>query len=124
MKKSWILARLREASTWRGLIWLATVAGLSFRPDQAEAIITAGMSLAGLLGVFSSDGQKPENTALPPIELQSRSESNHADLGIGAMQPADGLRNNAVQADSRPRQTNQTDPNTYPRFLGGFGDRD
>ncbi len=49
----WLLARLREPSTWRGLVWLATVAGLSLRPDQAEAIVTVGMALAGLLGVLN-----------------------------------------------------------------------
>jgi len=51
----WLLARLREPSTWRGLVWLATVAGLSLRPDQVEAIVTLGMAFAGLLGVFLAD---------------------------------------------------------------------
>jgi hypothetical protein len=52
---NWMLARLREPSTYRGLVWLATVAGLSLRPEQAEAIMAAGMALAGLLGVFLAD---------------------------------------------------------------------
>jgi len=43
----WVLARLREPSTWRGLVWMATVFGLSLRPDQAEAIVMAGMAPAG-----------------------------------------------------------------------------
>lgn len=44
---------LGEASTWRGLIWLATAAGVHLEPDQADAIVAAGMALAGLIAVFS-----------------------------------------------------------------------
>ena len=116
---NWWLARLREPSTWRGLVWLATVAGLSLRPDQAEAIVTVGIALAGLLGVFLSDEPKPIN--LPPIDLQSRPESGDAELGIGAVQPADELR---LSAQRRPGAAVSADPNTYPRFGSGFGDRD
>lgn len=72
---SWLLQRLRETSTWRGLVWLATVAGLSLRPDQAEAIVTAGMALAGLLGVFLADEPMRGNSQLPPIELQGRASA-------------------------------------------------
>ena len=43
----WVLARLREPSTWRGLVWMATVFGLSLRPDQAEAIVMAGDGAGG-----------------------------------------------------------------------------
>jgi len=117
----WILARLREPSTWRGLIWLATVAGLTLRPDQVEAIVAAGMALAGLLGVFLADEPKTVRFELPPMALQGRPESGDAELGIGAMQSADELR---LPADRRPSPAATPDPNTYPRFLGGFGDRD
>jgi len=67
----WLLARLREPSTWRGLVWLATVAGLSLRPDQAEAIVLAGMAMAGLLGVFLNDTPQAIKLELPPIDLVS-----------------------------------------------------
>lgn len=69
--KKFLLARLREPSTWRGLVWVLTVAGIAIQPDQGEAIVTAGMALAGLLGVFLVDPPTPE---LPPIELQGRAE--------------------------------------------------
>ena len=45
----------REPSTWRGLIWLLTAAGLTFGPDQQTAIVTAGMAVAGLVGAFAND---------------------------------------------------------------------
>lgn len=76
---TWLLHRLREPSTWRGIVWMLTVAGWSLRPDQAEAIIAAGMALAGVLGVFLPDA--PPLTALPPIELQGQSHvENDPDL--------------------------------------------
>ncbi len=76
---SWLLNRLREPSTWRGIVWLLTVAGWSLRPEQAEAIVTFGITLVGLIGVFLPD-QKPL-TALPPIELQGQSHvENDPDL--------------------------------------------
>ena len=115
---NWWLARLREPSTWRGLVWLATVAGLSLRPDQAEAIVTVGIALAGLLGVFLSDEPKPIN--LPPIDLQSRPGADDAAWGIGAVQPADELR---LSANRRPGPAGPVDPNTQPN-PAGFGDRD
>lgn len=43
---------LGEASTWRGVIMLATLIGWRLEPDQQEAIITAGVALSGLIGVF------------------------------------------------------------------------
>lgn len=46
---------LGQRSTWSGLVWLLTAAGVGVNPEQAEAIATAGMSLAGLLGVFWKD---------------------------------------------------------------------
>ena len=124
---TWIIARLRENSTWRGIVWLLTVAGLSLRPDQAEAIITAGMAVAGLLGVFTSD--QPQHVhldpdpPLPPIDLHARPEQGDAAWGIGAVQPADELR---LSTQRRPGAAGTADPNTQPNPAGfiGFGDRD
>ena len=46
------LDRLKENSTWRGLIMLATAAGLKLDPSQGEAIVAAGLALVGLINVF------------------------------------------------------------------------
>lgn len=43
---------LREASTWRGLVFLATALGLRLEPEQEEAIVATGLAIAGLIGVF------------------------------------------------------------------------
>jgi len=47
--------RLKEASTWRGLILFATAAGAKFSPEMSEAIVTLGIALAGFVGVATSD---------------------------------------------------------------------
>lgn len=44
---------LGEASTWRGIIFILTAVGLQLDPAQQTAIISAGMGLAGLVGVFT-----------------------------------------------------------------------
>lgn len=46
---------LEQRSTWAGLIWILTASGVSLDQEQAEAIVTAGMALTGLLGVFWKD---------------------------------------------------------------------
>lgn len=53
--KEFLLARASEASTWRGLIMLATAAGVAFSSAQIEAVVAAGLALAGLVGAFSPD---------------------------------------------------------------------
>lgn len=49
--KDYILDRAREPSTWRGLTLLLTAMGVPLAPALSEAIITAGLAIAGLIGV-------------------------------------------------------------------------
>lgn len=49
--------RAKEASTWRGIILVATAAGVNIAPALGEAIITFGIGLAGLLGVVLPDSK-------------------------------------------------------------------
>lgn len=49
---NYILTQLGQASTWRGLIYLATAAGIMVDEQQAAAIVAAGLALAGLINVF------------------------------------------------------------------------
>ena len=53
--KAYVLARLSEASTWRGFVYLLTALGVSLGAAQAEAVIAVGMAIAGALGVFLAD---------------------------------------------------------------------
>ncbi len=61
----WLLERLREQNTWRGLILLATAFGVKLDPDQSEAIIAGGLAIVGLINVFSKEKQPEVRKALP-----------------------------------------------------------
>ncbi len=51
--KTFILGRLREASTWRGLVLVATALGVKVSPELSDAIVAAGLGLAGIIGVLA-----------------------------------------------------------------------
>lgn len=53
--KKYFLNRLKEPSTWRGLVLCATAAGATISPDWQNAIITLGLALAGGVGLVSAD---------------------------------------------------------------------
>ena len=53
--KSYILERAKEPSTWRGLTLLLTAIGVPIAPAMADAIITAGLAVAGLIGIATPD---------------------------------------------------------------------
>ncbi|MDF3022911.1 MAG: hypothetical protein K0R10_272 [Alphaproteobacteria bacterium] len=52
---TFITDRIKERSTWLGLISCATALGLVLSPEQQEAIIAAGMAAAGIIGAFTRD---------------------------------------------------------------------
>lgn len=53
------LARLKEPSTWRGLIALATAFGVAIRPEVADAIIALGLALIGGANVITPEPVMP-----------------------------------------------------------------
>lgn len=57
---TWVLARMSEASTWRGLISIAAACGVVIQPQYAAAILAAGVGLAGFINVITKD---PKNVA-------------------------------------------------------------
>lgn len=71
---NWILARLREPSTWRGIVLLLTALGIRIQPDVWEYIAAAGMAIAGLIGVLTADEPKRVEVVLPPIDLVGRAD--------------------------------------------------
>ena len=66
---NWILDRLKENSTWRGLILLAALGGAKLNPDQQEAIVTAGLALVALLNVFRKE-TKPGGDFNPEADVR------------------------------------------------------
>ena len=51
----YILDRLSEPSTWRGIISMLTALGVKLRPDLAEAIISGGLSAMGLINILRKE---------------------------------------------------------------------
>lgn len=58
-----LLARAKERSTWLGIISLVTALGLTLSDVQGEAVVAAGMSLAGVIAVFTTDKNDDNNGA-------------------------------------------------------------
>ena len=56
--KAYLLARAKEASTWRGLTLFLTALGVPLAPALAEAIVTAGLGISGLIGLLVPEGRK------------------------------------------------------------------
>lgn len=50
-----VLARLSEASTLRGLLMIATALGVVLKPEVSDAIVAFGIAAAGLAGVLLPD---------------------------------------------------------------------
>lgn len=52
---SYLKDRFGEASTWRGIFAALTGVGVAVSPDLQEAIIAAGLSVIGLIGILTKD---------------------------------------------------------------------
>lgn len=55
--RDYFLARAKEPSTWRGAILFLTAIGVPIAPAMSDAIVTAGLGLAGLIGMITSDNR-------------------------------------------------------------------
>lgn len=53
----YMLERLKEPSTWRGFFVLLTALGVQIAPEKIDAIVTVGLGVAGIIGVFVPDKQ-------------------------------------------------------------------
>ena len=59
MNKQYIIDRLAEPSTWRGLVMVVTSFGVLVKPEQVEAMVFVGLFIAGMLGAVTKDS-KPQ----------------------------------------------------------------
>ena len=53
--KAYMIERMREPSTWRGLTLLLTALGVPLAPGMSDAIIALGLGVAGLIGAVTPD---------------------------------------------------------------------
>lgn len=58
---NWLKHRLRERTTWQGIIAVLTGVGVSLSPDQKDAIISAGMAFVTLIWVFKKEPQSEDS---------------------------------------------------------------
>ena len=72
---SYLVEKLKEPSTWRGAIWIVTAFGLVLEPEQKEAIVAFGMTLAGLIGVFIEKGNPRTNEEITNIVKQEHEKT-------------------------------------------------
>ena len=59
----YLLERLKEPSTWRGLFALLTAVGLKLHPEMQEAILTTGLALIGMINVVRKESNDTKPTA-------------------------------------------------------------
>ena len=55
---AFILARLKEPSTWAGIATVLTGAGIQIAPEYWSQIVTLGLTLAGGIAMGASEGEK------------------------------------------------------------------
>lgn len=53
--RDYFLARAKEPSTWRGAILFLTALGVPLAPELQTAVVSAGLGIAGLIGVITAD---------------------------------------------------------------------
>lgn len=51
----YIIGRLREHSTWRGIILVSTAVAVTMNPEQADNYMTLGLALAGANAILTPD---------------------------------------------------------------------
>lgn len=55
MDKQYIIDRLKEPSTWRGFVYILAAFGIPIAPELAKEITAAGMGIAGIIAILTSD---------------------------------------------------------------------
>lgn len=56
--RDYLIQRFSERTTWIGVIGLFTAAGWQISPDLQNQIASAGVSLVGLILIFTKDQKK------------------------------------------------------------------
>lgn len=67
-----VARRLKEPSTWAGVITLLTVFGITLSPEQAEALASAGAALVGVLLVFTKESGEKDAKAQEKMDKWAR----------------------------------------------------
>ena len=106
---NYILSRLNEASTWRGIIMLIAGGWATRNPDQLDAIIPVAMAIVGAVGAFIPD----KNTT---IKKETDDESSNINRGEPEPEP----KPKAIKGPERPKRTKDSFDSS---FDSSFGDK-
>ncbi len=60
----YVMERLKEASTWRGIIAFITAAGVTISPELIDQIVAAGLAIMGIIGMLFKDKAEGGDTQL------------------------------------------------------------
>ena len=52
---NWAIERLKEPTTWRGMVMLLTSAGINISPELSAGIVSLGLAVAGFIGVITKE---------------------------------------------------------------------
>lgn len=52
---TYLLERLKEPSSWRGILAMMTAVGVKLHPELQEAIISTGLALIGMVNFFRKE---------------------------------------------------------------------
>jgi hypothetical protein len=53
--KDHVIDNAQEPSTWRGVVYVLTAAGLQLDPEQQAVIVSVGLAIAGLIALTFKD---------------------------------------------------------------------
>ena len=82
---NYLLDRLNENSTWRGILLVLTALGVSLSPQHQEAIVAAGLGIVGAINIFRSMAVTPSMAAFAVL--------------LNMVKPVMGLYDNATTED-------------------------
>ena len=72
---NYLVEKLKEPSTWKGIIWIITAFGLVMSQEEKEAIAAFGMTLAGLIGVFAEKGNSHTDEEIATIAKETHEKA-------------------------------------------------
>jgi hypothetical protein len=106
--KRFLINRLDERSTWRAIVALITVAGITLTDVQMEAIVVAGVAIGALLEAFLPDPagriREPADDIdfdeLDDDELRTAADAVPAKRKAGAREPQGRVESNADRGRS------------------------
>ena len=63
-----VVNRLKEPSTWKGLSTLLSMCGVYFNPEQWHTIVGLGALVVGLIDVLKKDASSPDSKLNKKLE--------------------------------------------------------